>query len=281
MVKPYRMQECTGQIFYIDGRFLTCEAFSNEYVFQGDALYEVVRIIQGVPVFFEDHMDRLAHSASVTGRQLWLPMDEMKTILYELVEKNQSADGNIKLVFNYQAAGSRHFLMYYLPHLYPEENQYNNGVPAILYMAERPNPTVKIIHAALRLEVYKNIIERGVYEALLVNKNGYITEGSRSNVFFIRDNLVFTAPDEAVLPGISRKYVIECLREQNTECRTEMIHMDDLKETEAVFITGTSPKVLPVCEINKIKFRVDNKILRELMRQYDHMVAKYVMNNKK
>ncbi len=273
------MQECVRQIYYQDGHFHTCEAFTDEYLYRGKSLYEVMRVQQGVPVFLEDHLDRLKQSASMTGLKIWMSRKETGEMLRELIRRNQSADGNVKVVFNVQPSGSRHVLAYYAPHYYPDAHQYEHGVEAMLYMAVRPNPTAKVINMQLRLEVFTAIIETGVYEALLVNREGYITEGSRSNVFFIRGDTVYTAPDEMVLPGISRKYTLQYLRKEKVKVSLEAVHLDELKNMDAVFLTGTSPKILPVKRITDTLHQPGHPLLRSVMRGYDEYMDDYIKSH--
>lgn len=274
------MQECVQQIFYLNDRFLTCEGFSNDYVYRGRSLYEVIRVMQGVPVFFEDHMERMEHSALVSGISLWLSDEEVRGILAELVKRNQEPNGNIRVVFNIQPSGSQHFLAYYCPHFYPTQDQYRQGVEVMVYMAERQNPTAKLLNMGLRLEVYKAVIESGVYEALLVNRQGQITEGSRSNVFFVRNGKIFTAPDQMVLKGISRKYVLQFLEKEGIHVCMEPLHLDELENAEAAFLTGTSSRVLPVNRIGNQSFRTGHPLLMAAMKGYDRTVDDYIKKHK-
>ena len=73
-----------------------------------------------------------------------------------------------------------------IPHAYPTSEDYKQGVPTLTYSAMRENPGVKYINTDLRTRTNRLIKQKQVYEVLLVDKEGYITEGSRSNVFFIR-----------------------------------------------------------------------------------------------
>ncbi|HDR90228.1 MAG TPA: hypothetical protein ENN63_11460 [Bacteroidetes bacterium] len=274
------MQECIQQIFYLNDRFLTCEGFSNDYVYRGQSLYEVIRVMQGVPVFFEDHMERMQHSASVSGISLWLSAEDVRGILAELVKRNQEPNGNVRVVFNIQPSGSKYFLAYYCPHFYPTQDQYRQGVEVMVYMAERQNPTAKLLNMGLRLEVYKAVIESGVYEALLVNRQGQITEGSRSNAFFIRNGKLITAPDQMVLKGISRKYVLQFLKEEGIPVCMEPLHLDELEKAEAAFLTGTSPKVLPVNRVRNQSFNTGHPLLIAAMKGYDRAVDDYIEKHK-
>ena len=87
------------------------------------------------------------------------------------------------------------------------------------------------------------IRESGVYEVLLVNRESKVTEGSRSNLFFIREGVVRTAPDSEVLPGITRQKVLELISEEGFRLDIRSLALEELPSAEAAFLTGTSPKV--------------------------------------
>ncbi len=73
----------------------------------------------------------------------------------------------------------------YISSSYPDDETVRDGVPLIFYRAERFDPAVKLLNNRLRLSVNEALVKKKAYEALLVNKEGFITEGSRSNVFFV------------------------------------------------------------------------------------------------
>ncbi|NJK84810.1 MAG: aminotransferase class IV [Bacteroidales bacterium] len=112
---------------------------------------------------------------------------------------------------------------------------------------------------------------------MLINENNCITEGSRSNIFFIKKNELFTSPDEEVLGGITRKYVIDLSKKQSVKIHFQSVSIQELKMFDAVFLTGTSPKVLPVNRIEKTHFDTDNELLLLIMKDYDQAIHDYLV----
>ena len=104
---------------------------------------------------------------------------------------------------------------------------------------------------------------------LLVNRDGVITEGSRSNVFFVKNGEIYTSPTDAVLPGVTRTVIIRILEDAGIPLHYCAITQDMLTGFDAAFISGTSPKVLPVANIGDIAYDVDNPVLRSLMARYN------------
>ena len=104
---------------------------------------------------------------------------------------------------------------------------------------------------------------------LLVNREGRITEGSRSNVFFIRGREVWTAPSDRVLLGVTRSKVIDVIREAGLDLHFKSVREDHLASFDAAFISGTSPKVLPIASIGDISYDVNDPVLRDIMKRYE------------
>ena len=137
-------------------------------------------------------------------------------------------------------------------------------------------PQVKIVQENLRNRANQFIQENGLYDAILVNSRNQVLEGSRTNVFLVRGKEFYTSPAEHVLSGITREKVMACLHELGYSCFEKEIDCESIADFDAVFFTGTSPKILPVAKIGKHPFNVDHKPLRELMLAYDELVAAYL-----
>ncbi|MEA1898444.1 MAG: aminotransferase class IV [Bacteroidota bacterium] len=275
------MRECFRNWFLLNGSPESCENFSSSRIYSGESVYEVIRIINGVPLFFEDHIKRLKDTAKVREKSIPFESQEIRNQILQLVELNHSFMGNVKLVCNYSNSGKKSpdFLVYFIEHHYPSQNQYSEGVSALLFFAERDYPSAKIINQKLRSVIFKKLIDTGVYEAVLVDQQGFITEGSRSNVFFVKDEKVFTAPDGTVLSGIARKYILQSCSDQNIELSFERVHYKKIRNFDAAFISGTSPGLLPLNEIGSLKMECSSNIIKVLTRAYNTIVNRYIVEN--
>jgi branched-chain amino acid aminotransferase len=167
-------------------------------------------------------------------------------------------------------------MVYFIEAQYPDSQMYDSGVDTILFEAERKNPGAKVFNFRLRSTILDSLVRRSAYEALLVSRNGCITEGSRSNVYFISGSRVITAGDEFVLGGITRKYVNNICTERDINLEYRCMPVVELKTVEAVFLSGTSPHLLPVRSINEFKFRVEHPVLRTLIEAYQDIVKSYI-----
>jgi branched-chain amino acid aminotransferase len=242
----------------------------------GIEIYEVVRVINGVPLFFEDHLKRFYHSAWLLHLQIPLTETEVHSALIRLIKSNGIAEGNIRFSYCFRPCGR--FQAFFIPHSYPTASMVASGVNCGLYQALRSDPNVKAVQAGIRQGADKLMAENVWYEVLLVNENGRISEGSRSNVFFVKDGALITAPDEEILPGITRKKVIELADESGIPLHYESLHKDNLSMMDAVFLTGTSPKVLPVRRVGDLLFSIDNPLVKKLVEGYNDLIDKYITN---
>lgn len=261
------MNECFGRKFVLNGSLMPAELFDNSMVYEGDSVYEVIRIVKGNPVFFSDHMDRLEASARIGNKSLLADRQMLIKDFMNLSKTEKKKEINLKIVFNYNK-GIENYLLYFIEPVYPSEEQYIKGVKGILFRAERKEPETKVINHKLRSSIFHRLILEGGYEALLVNENGCITEGSRSNIFFLKGETLTTAPDETVLNGITRKYILEICRELKKAVVFRCIPADSISEFDAVFMTGTSPMVLPFCCIGDVYFQTDIPLIGKLRMSY-------------
>ena len=244
-------------------------------------IYEVVRIIDGKILFLKDHIDRFFSSFRHAGLIPAIGSEELANRLDLLIKSNNNIEvGNIKfqLVFSNTAKTSE-FLAYFIPHSYPSEEQYNNGVSVAISEALRTQPNAKIQHTALLETLNRIMEEEKVYEVILVHPEGYITEGSRSNLFMIKNNEVYTPKVTDILPGITRKYILQVCKDLNLILNERRIFRDELFAMDALFITGTSPKVLPIRNIYYANFDVKHPVLRLIMKKFDELIENYLKNS--
>jgi branched-chain amino acid aminotransferase len=261
------MNECYGKKFILNGAMHPCDMFDNSLVYEGDSIYEVIRMVKGSPVFFHDHMERLETSIKLRQKYPLTDISTLRKDIINLTKSDKKKEANLKIVFNYNKE-SANYLIYFIEPIYPTEEQYKTGVKGILYYAEREEPESKVIDHKLRSSIYHRLILEGGTEALLVNKDNLITEGSRSNIFFIKRDTLFTAPDNVILNGITRKYILDICRENSISVELSCVKVEELKKFDAVFMTGTSPMVLPFYCIGDICFKVNMPVIVRLRQLY-------------
>ncbi len=276
--------DCIGKYYCLNGRiFGPVEAIpglSGEISF-----YEVIRTRNGMPLFFDEHMKRLSNGISTRYDPVHDIADRVAAGFDALAGKESFTEMNVRVTVSF-TGGEYSILICYIPSSYPTDEMIRTGVRLILYRAERADPAVKILNSSLRAGVNSELQSRQAYEALLVNREGLITEGSRSNVFFIReDGTIVTPPDSMVLSGITREKIVGLCRSEGISLIFRPVAEKDLPGFRSLFITGTSPMVLGVHSVEDHHFDVSNPVTDNLRRLYERMVAgsigNYKMRNKK
>jgi branched-chain amino acid aminotransferase len=258
----------------------SCEAAIFDQI-DGSSVYEVIKLIEGVPLFFEDHLARMQRSAALMGASIEKPPTQVRAEINKLVEKNGCAEINIKLVWYPEKKGSI-FLTYFVRQDFPDDGAYRRGVRTILYDAERRNPQIKAVKTSYR-ERFRALREgAGAYEALLVDDKGFISEGTRSNLFFLIDHQLCTPPSDAVLLGVTRQHVMTLCRVLEIDVQEKMLHKDDLNRIEAAFITGTTIDILPIGSIGRLHLAsVGHPVIQTITRAFTEKVSAYIAAEKK
>lgn len=241
------------------------------------AIYEVMQIYQGIPLFFEAHMERFRHSATLTGTRILKPETEILDEIALLVDQNKCDHINVKLVSTL-LDGKETFLTYFIPTEYPDSIARREGVHTILFSGERSSPNIKSIKGSFREQVKAARETSNAYEALLIDEAGYITEGSRSNVFFVgKDGTVYTSPASSVLVGVTRTMVMRICSRTGLPVLEKSIHSMGLEDIQGAFLTGTTVNVTPIRSIAMTPLNSANiPLIRRIVADYDQEITEYI-----
>ncbi len=266
------MAKAVLEFFLKNGEVKRTEDFSDLYRSLDPAVYEVIRILHGRPLFPKEHYERLIGSLATIGETLPISYETFCDEVGILAEANAVTEYNCRFVINDFGSeeGPQRYL-FMIPTHYPSEEEYEKGVAVDLLKAVRKDPQAKIWNASLREAADDMIRKKDLFEVLLVDDQDRITEGSRSNVFFIRGDTVYTTPSEAVLLGITRQKILEACEGAGIPAKEVFTKADETGSYEAGFVSGTSPKVLPIRRIGEVAFDPDNALLKRIMALYDEM----------
>ena len=233
-------------------------------------IYEVFRVEKGVPLFIEDHLARFYKSANIARKTIRVSPEQITKFIFTLVSENKVSAGNILL------SCKENLKAFFIPHKYPEPGWYETGVRCGVLKAERENPNAKVFQTPVRLQADELMEKEGLYEVLLVDHINRVTEGSRSNVFFVKNGSLVTPPANEVLLGITRQKTIELAENAGIPINEQDILLNDLPHFQAAFITGTSPKILPVAQIGECGFDPQNRLVQLLRGKYDELISDYI-----
>lgn len=261
----------------LDGNVKPC---SNIEIKSNIIVYEVIRIIKGVPLFLINHLKRLENSASMLRKRVPFSDTEFNELIQQLINANKIFEGNIKITLEYKdEIKPVQTIVAFIPHSYPTQKEYLKGVKTVTSIDQRVNPTAKIQNDVLRSKLNALMKKENAYEVILAHPDGFITEGSRSNIFFVKNETIITAPDELVLGGITRELVIQICKEKKIPILLEALKFSELSTIDAAFISGTSPKILPINTIDKFSYNLPNQTIQELIQDYDDLINLYINNH--
>ena len=235
-------------------------------------VYELFRIESGKPLFLDDHLQRFENSLRTAQRQLPLQISHLKQLIDWLILCNVIKDCDIRMCLSPDGL----FQAGFVTSVYPTKQMYAEGVKCSVLNAIREHPTAKIFHAEMRSEAAQQQSSDNVYESILVDTEGFVTEGSRSNIFFVSGAKLVTAPDERVLSGIMRKKIIEICRNEKIEIEYMNIPLSSINQYDAAFISSTPSRILPINAIAGCKYRADNPLVVRLMNVMQSIIDKQV-----
>jgi len=270
------MVQVTGNHFVTHNELIPVKFIENYVDDEDNTIYEVLRVVQFTPLFLEEHLHRFFSSFTSVRKDKSQAVNRshITNRIRSLIRKNDIPNGNIRFQFNNNDA--KQFRAWFIPVAYPSEQQYADGVPVKTLSATRIDPTIKTRDKKLRQNADDFIKEHDIYEAILVNPEGYLTEGSRSNIFFTHNETFCTTPQSDVLPGITRQKIIQLLRNNRLQFEERPIHMSELNRFQSCFISGTSAKILPVVTINEVVMDVRNDFLENIIDLYNSLTNNYL-----
>ena len=277
------MEHPSGTEFFFDGAFYdVCSDKAEELSKPTDdrTYYETVRIKRGVLLFLEDHMARL--TKSVAGLENFpINTNDISDKAYSFLKKiGFGKDGNICIVLT-----KDHLLIHLVEVNVPDESKFANGINTCLFQWERQTPNLKIFRGDYKNAVNEKFRTENAhgkpFELVLSDNDGKLYEGSMSNLFVIMDGKVYSAPDDKILIGITRRRVIEALKRSGLELTTGMFTMDELvKGNAAIFVSSTPFDILPVTYIDDRTFdSVNNPLLKMISEAYAGYTEEYIASH--
>ncbi len=240
--------------------------------------YEVIRLVDKVPLFWEEHYDRLCLSVR--------PPVEIPRGLYadclELVRANGIAAANLRLVLLENRA-----VIHLTESAYPSPELFSRGVVTGILDWERENPNIKSIRSDYKAAVAARFAQSGpfgrCYELLLADRQGYLTEGSRSNLFFIQGSTVLSAGDDRILKGVTRRHVLEAIDQAGGQLKTGLLTLEDIRSggCDAAFLSSSPFDILPIRTIEDVQLdSAENSLLIAINAAYNEAVKRYVAARK-
>lgn len=247
---------------YFNGNWMKPEeakisVFDRGFMF-GDGIYEVTPFYEGKAFQLEEHLKRLQYCLDEI--QIKFDAFSLEEIMHQAISRGkfENEDAAVYIQVTRGVAPRTHFfpqksettiLLYAFPVKLKdfEQKEWN-----VLASEDKRWHRCDIKSTALLANTMANeeAIAAGYDENLLI-RHGYFTEGSHSTIFFVKNDIVFTHPENAcILSGITRKVVIDLCRRLSIQLHEKAVHRDELVEYDEIFLTGTTTQIIPVKSIH-------------------------------
>ena len=232
---------------------------SDSFAF-GTGLYETFRTLNHKPVFLEPHLDRLFKSAQAIDLTIASSQNKIVKMIARVVQQFDDPNQRVRIL----AVAEK--IIIYTSSLNLDPSIYK-GVFTITVPALRKTPEIKTTDYTTCLEAYKIAENNDCFETILLDKNNQVLEGSRSNVFWIQGEKLFTR-DGDVLPGVTRQTVIS---RSPFSIFYEQLNQLDFDQVNEIFLTNSGSGIIPVVKVNSIQIGTGKPgpITVELLKLYD------------
>jgi branched-chain amino acid aminotransferase len=257
------------QWIYLNGEYVSKEdakvsVYDHGFLY-GDGIFEGIRLYNGNIFKCREHLDRLYDSAKSIMLDIPLSPAEMQQALVETIRKNGLRDGYIRLVVSRgpgdlgldPSRSPKAWVIIIVEQLaiYPEE-AYRNGLRSVSVSPRRNipdalNPKIKSLNYLNNILVKIQANLAGVGEAIMLNSQGYVAEGSSDNIFIVKRGVVYTPPCYCgALEGITRGAIMEICERIGLKLKEEPFTLHDVYVADEVFFTGTAAEVIAVREVD-------------------------------
>jgi branched-chain amino acid aminotransferase len=220
---------------------------------RGYAVFDFFLVRDGVPRYMPFHLDRFIKSAALLNLNLPFTKAELSDMVQDLIAKNNIADSSVKMILtggispdDFTLSPSESSLVIInksfelkLP------DAWKNGASLLTCNYQREIPEAKTINYIRSVRLSRKLVETNAAELLFVHRN-WVRECSRSNIFYVKDNCVFT-PKSNILEGVTRKRILNF---KSYPIQEKDFKMQDLRNADEVFITSTTKGVLPIIQID-------------------------------
>lgn len=280
-------------LVYLNGRFVAREqaqvsVFDHGFLY-GDGIYETMRAYGGKLFLLKKHLARLKHSADAISLKPPLPLDRIGDALNESVSINKLQEAYVRLHISRGpgelgldpalCAAPTMVIVAKPFHEYPAA-YFERGI-SVAIVATRRNHPLALPPAIKGTNFLNNIlakieaIKAHAYEGIMLNWEGYVAEGTISNICMVKKGVLYTPHlDTGILEGVTRDLVLRLAKRNKIPVREAMLLPKDLLSADESFITNTTMEIMPVTTVGRKKIGrgVPGPVTAALRRAYQKEV---------
>lgn len=256
-------------LVYIDGKFFKekeakISVFDHGLLY-GDGVFEGIRTYNGRIFKLNEHLNRLYNSAKFIMLDIPLTKEELSKTVIETVKVSELRDAYIRLIVTRGVGDlgidprkcSKPSIIIIVDKItiYPKE-YYENGlelitVPTRRNIPEALSPCIKTLNYLNSIMAKIEANNAKSHEAIMLNQDGYVAEGTADNIFIVKNNTIVTPYLWiGALEGITRTTVMKIGQEIGMEVKESVMTRFDLYTANECFLTGTATEIIPVIKID-------------------------------
>ncbi len=271
---------------YFNGKFIDSKKAKihvlNHSLHFASSIFEGIGVYNGKPLFLREHLLRLKRSAKIMRLSMPLSVNRLEIISRQLVKRNKIKNGYIRPII-YRSSHS----------MSPETKLCKSEIaiaawkwgklfdkPALsLEISKYPKLNSKIypINAKSSGSYQTSVLARADLEktkfddCLMVDLKGNVAETSACNIFWIKNEKVFTPLTHSILDGITRRCIIKLCKINKINISINNYKLDKIYSADSVFTTGTAAEIQIINKIKNKKFDVNSKIIQFLIEKYQFL----------
>ena len=275
-------------LVYIDGEFVPAKdakisVFDHGFLY-GDGVFEGIRAYNGKVFKLMEHLDRMYDCAKVIDLEIPISKEEFAEIILETLRRNKLKNAYIRPIVT-RGIGDLGLdprkckkptiivIAKEWERLYGD--LYEKGLKAVTVTVRRNSidslpPNLKSLNYLNNILAKIEANVKGGDEAIFLDHNGYVSEGSGDNIFIVKKGVVYTPPTINNLKGITRETVIEIIHKLGIPFKETHLSLFDLYSADEIFVTGTAAEIAPITWIDgrKVGDGKPGKITRTLMEEF-------------
>lgn len=242
---------------YLNGKFVEKEEtvitpFNRAFLF-GEGIFETLRVYNGKPFRLDCHIARMNNSLPVFGFG-YVDKEIVTEAVYELLKINKLTSARLRITVTGEKIESSNQIILI------EAEEFKSTFPEFVRLMTAEEKLIcgdkirthKITSYLKNNFVFKKVKSLGYDEALFIDSENHMIEGTRTNIFLVKDNVVCTPKLECgILPGITRKLVLEICAELKIKCVEKFLDASELENCDELFLTNSLNEIVPVKKIGE------------------------------
>ncbi len=281
-----------GLLVYVNGEFVPeseakVSVFDHGFLY-GDGVFEGIRAYNGRVFKLKEHMDRMYDCAKVIKLKIPLTKQEFMDAILETLRKNGLRDAYIRpivtrgvgdLGLNPDICTNPQVIIITKPWGAMYGDLYEKGLKAVTVTVRRNAidslpPNIKSLNYLNNILAKIEANAKGGDEAIFLDHNGYISEGSGDNIFVVKNGVVYTPPTLNNLRGITRAVTVEIIEKLGIPFKETNLGLFDLYSADEMFVTGTAAEICPITEIDGrvVGDGKPGEITKKLMQEFRKIV---------